>query len=341
MKVGVIGYGYWGPNLVRNLMGVEGCTVLMVSDLRPERLTTVQKHYPSITTTRSADDVFNNNEIDAVAIATPVMAHYPLIKKALLTGKHVLAEKPMTTSKAQASELIQIAVKNERTLMVDHTFLYTGAVRKIKKIIESGEIGDLQYYDSLRINLGLFQKDINVLWDLAVHDISILLHLINKKPKSVQAIGVTHTCNDIENIAYLTLHYDNGFIAHCNCSWVSPVKVRTTYIGGTKKMIVYNDLEGSEKVKVYDSGYEINTDEDLRKVLVGYRTGDVFSPKIDTKEALAEMASDFVKACTENKEPLSNWKLAYEVVNILEAAEISIKSNGSRITLRRDFGDES
>jgi predicted dehydrogenase len=337
MNVGVIGYGYWGPNLVRNLMATEGCKLRMVSDLRPERLSVVQRLYPTIETTLSAEAIFNNTDIEAVAIATPVLAHYPLIKKALENGKHVLAEKPMTTSRAQAMELIQMATKSERILMVDHTFLYTGAVRKIKQIIDSGELGDLQYYDSLRINLGLFHQDINVLWDLAAHDISILLHLIKKKPKSVQAIGVTHTSNDIENIAYLTMHYDNGFIAHCNCSWVSPVKVRTTYIGGSKKMIVYNDLDGSEKVKVYDSGYEINTDEDLRKVLIGYRTGDVYSPKIDSREALAEMTADFIMSCTTQTEPVSNWKLAYEVVNILEAAEISIKSNGSRITLRHDM----
>jgi predicted dehydrogenase len=339
MNIGVIGYGYWGPNLVRNLMATDGCTLRMVSDLRPERLSVVQRLYPTVETTLTADDIFNDSDIEAVAIATPVLAHYPLIKKALEAGKHVLAEKPMTTSRSQATELIQMANNSERILMVDHTFLYTGAVRKIKQIIDSGDLGDLQYYDSLRINLGLFHQDINVLWDLAAHDISILLHLIKKKPKSVQAIGVTHTSNDIENIAYLTLHYDNGFIAHCNCSWVSPVKVRTTYIGGSKKMIVYNDLEGSEKVKVYDSGYEVNTDEDLRKVLIGYRTGDVFSPKIDTKEALSEMTADFVKSCLTKTEPVSNWKLAYEVVNILEAAEISIKSNGSRITLRHDMSE--
>jgi predicted dehydrogenase len=221
--------------------------------------------------------------------------------------------------------------------MVDHTFLYTGAVRKIKQIISSGDLGTVQYYDSTRINLGLFQQDINVLWDLAAHDISILLHLLPDKPVSVQAAGAVHTGNGIENIAYLTLYYANGLIAHCNCSWSSPVKVRMTYIGGSKKMVVYNDLDPAEKIKVYDSGYRVKTDEDRQKVLIDYRTGDVFSPKIDAKEALAEMAADFVKAALCNAEPVSNWQLGYEVVNILEAAQISIKSNGSRITLNYDL----
>ena len=336
MNVGVIGYGYWGPNLVRNLVATDDCVVAAVSDLRTERLAAIQKLYPAIQATMSADDILDNEEIDAVAIATPVLTHFPLVKKALLRGKHVLAEKPLTTSRAQAAELVNLAVASNLTLMVDHTFLYTGAVKKIKQIIGKGELGSLQYYDSTRINLGLFQHDINVLWDLAAHDISVLLHLIPKKPVGVQAIGVAHTDNGIENIAYLTLHYSNGFIAHCNCSWSSPVKVRQTYIGGSKKMILYNDLESSEKVKVYNSGYEIKTDADRQTVLIGYRTGDVYSPNIDTKEALAEMAVDFVSACSHRTEPVSNSKLAYEVVSILEAAEISIKSNGSRINLLQE-----
>lgn len=340
MKIGIIGYGYWGPNLVRNFVAARDCSVVSISDLNPDRLALAKRLYPSIQTTTSVDDIFDNKEIDAVVISTPVRTHYPLIKKALNSGKHVLAEKPMTTSRSQAAELINLAVSKELTLMVDHTFLYTGAVKKIKDIIGKGELGTLLYYDSTRINLGLFQQDINVLWDLAVHDISILLHLIPQRPVSVQAIGVTHTKNDIENIAFLTLHYNDGLIAHCNCSWSSPVKVRTTYIGGDNKMIVYNDLDPSEKVKVYDSGYELKTDEDRRKVLVGYRTGDIFSPRIETKEALAEMAADFVRASTTKSEPLSSWRLAYEVVNVLEAAQVSIKSNGSRITLHYDMEQE-
>lgn len=333
MKVGIIGYGYWGPNLVRNFMASEGCSVDMVADSRPERLKIVERLYPAVKTTTSGEDIMHDSSIDAVVIATPIHTHYGLAREALECGKHVLVEKPMTTSRAQAVELVDLADTKGRVLMVDHTFLYTGAVNKMKQIIGMRELGDIRYYDSTRINLGLFQHDVNVLWDLATHDISILLHLIDERPTSVQAIGVTHTNNGIENIAYLTLYYDSGMIAHCNCSWSSPVKVRLTYIGGTKKMIVYNDLDGAEKVKVYDSGFEIRTDEDKRNVLVDYRTGDIYAPRIDGREALAGMAEDFIGAVTRNSQPVSNKSLGRDVVSILEAAQISIKSNGSKITL--------
>ncbi len=333
MNIGIIGYGYWGPNLVRNFSVTKDCSVKMVCDQRTERLNVVQKLYPSINVTQNKDELISNKDIDAVVIATPVSTHFPLAKQALLEKKHVLLEKPMTDSVKHAEELIDIANKNNLLLMVDHTFLYTGAIQKMKDLIFDGSIGNINYFDSTRINLGLFQSDINVIWDLATHDISILYHLIKEKPYSVQAIGISHTDNKIENIAYLTVHYSSKIIAHFNVSWASPVKIRQMLIGGDKKMIVFNDMEESEKVKIYDTGYEIKTDEDRRKILVDYRVGDVFVPKIDRKEALAGMASDFVKGILEKKEPISNWELGLDVVKVLEAAEESIKNKGKEIIL--------
>ncbi len=341
MNTGVIGYGYWGPNLVRNFMAQNDCLVTTLADSRPERLTMAQRLYPSLKTTTEPDDIITDDSIEAVVIATPVNTHYPLARAAIERGKNVLIEKPMTMSHTQATELVELAQRKGITLMVDHTFLYTGAVKKMKEIISSDGLGDVLYYDSTRINLGLFQHDVNVLWDLAPHDIAILLYLIDERPNSVQAVGVTHTGNDIENIAYLTLYYPSGIIAHCSCSWSSPVKVRTTYIGGTKKMIVYNDLEGTEKVKVYDTGFEVKSDEDKRKILIDYRTGDIYTPKVDNREALSAMAEDFIRAAAGKGEPVSNWKIGYDVVNILESAQISIKSNGSKITLLNGLGGRS
>ncbi|MFM9983748.1 MAG: Gfo/Idh/MocA family protein, partial [Flavobacteriales bacterium] len=247
VKCAIIGYGYWGPNLVRNFSSVPGAAVHTVVDLRPERLEIVRKSYPTIEVTSDIDSLWSNPEIDAVIIATPVFTHYPLAKKALEAGKHVLLEKPMTDTVAHANELIALSTANNKVLMVDHTFLYTGAVQKMKSLIESGEIGKVKYFDSTRINLGLIQQDVNVLWDLAPHDISILDYLIQETPRSVQATGVSHIHNGIENIAYLTVNYTNDFIAHFNCSWSSPVKIRMMLVGGDKKMIVFNDMEPTEK----------------------------------------------------------------------------------------------
>ena len=333
VRLGLIGYGYWGPNLVRNFHAVNNCDVKMVVDARQERLDMVSRNYPTVQST-NADDILNNPEIDAVVIATPVFAHYTLAKKALENGKHVLVEKPMTASVKEAEELIALAESKGLLLMVDHTFLYTGAVRKIKDLIDNGTIGRVQYIDSTRINLGLFQPDINVLWDLAPHDISILNFLVNDRPVSVNATGVTHTNNNIENIAYLTLNYADGFIAHFNCSWTSPVKIRMMMIGGDKKMVVYNDIEPTEKVKIYDTGYEHKTDEDKKKILVDYRAGDVYVPKLDTVEALADMAKDFITCIIENKVPVSNNKIGLDVVKILEASNESIKNKGKEVAIK-------
>ncbi len=333
MNIAIIGYGYWGPNLVRNFSAVANCKVKYVIDARTERLETVKKAYPNIEVNVLADLAMADTSVDALVIATPVFAHYALAKQALSSGKHVLIEKPMTATVAEAEELIELAKRNNLLLMVDHTFLYTGAIKKMKELIDANDLGGIQYFDSTRINLGLFQPDVNVLWDLAPHDISILLYLINSKPYSVNATGISHTNNGIENIAYLTVNYTNGFIAHFSCSWTSPVKLRTLLVGGDKKMVVFNDLEPSEKIRVYDTGYNFRTDEEKKRLLVDYRTGDVFIPKLEMKEALLGMANDFITCIQTKGVPVSNAELGLEVIKILEAAQQSIKQNGKEIKL--------
>jgi predicted dehydrogenase len=333
ISIGVIGYGYWGPNIVRNFFNTPDCTVKAVADGRPERLAVLAKTFPSIQGIAAGDDIINDPSIDAVVIATPVFTHFALAKKALLQGKHVLIEKPMTASVAEAEELIELAEQKGLILMADHTFLYTGAVMKMKELIDSGAVGAPRYFDSSRINLGLFQPDVNVLWDLAPHDISILTYLVTEMPVSINATGISHTRNNIENIAYMTVNYQSDFIAHFNCSWTSPVKVRQTLIGGDKKMIVYNDLEPSEKVRVYDTGYDHKTDQDKTRIMVDYRTGDVYIPKLSTREALAGVAADFIGSIQEKRLPLANAHLGMQVVRILEASQKSIKENGKEVKI--------
>jgi predicted dehydrogenase len=333
LRIAVIGYGYWGPNLVRNFNGLEGVEVAYVLDLREERLQVVQKSYPTVKVTTNYEDILKDTSVDAIAISTPVYTHYNLAKAGLNAGKHVLIEKPMTSTSDQAKELIELAAKNNLLLMVDHTYLYTGAVRKIKSLVADNELGNINYIDSVRINLGLFQSDINVLWDLAPHDLSIIQYVTNAQPVSVNATGVCHTNNNIENIAYLTINYDSSLIVHVTSSWSSPVKIRHMLIGGDKKMIVFNDLEPTEKVKVYDSGYNVRTDEEKRDLLIDYRHGDVYSPKISQREALFGMAKDFVSCIIEKETPDSHAELGLVVVKVLEAANESLKQNGKEIKL--------
>ena len=332
--IGVIGYGYWGPNVVRNFFSSDNCKVKSVADRREERLIMLSKNFPSINGIKNAEDIFNDNTIHAVVIATPVASHFSLAKKALEMGKHVLIEKPLTSTVAESEELINLAGQKGLTLMVDHTFLYTGAVQKMKELIDTGAVGTPLYLDSSRINLGLFQSDINVLWDLAAHDISILIYLIKEVPESVNATGISHTHNQVENIAYMTVNYSSDFIAHINCSWSSPVKVRQTLIGGDKKMILYNDLEPSEKLRVYDTGYYHTTDEEKKKILVDYRIGDIYIPKLAAEEALTGVANDFIQSIIQKKEPLSHARLGMEVVKILEASQQSIKNKGREVKIK-------
>lgn len=334
IKIGIIGYGYWGPNLVRNFSGNKNFQVAQVADSRQERLDLLQRNYPAISITTNPDDIINDPAIDAVAVATPVFTHFKLAQASLKNGKHVLLEKPMTATAKEAEDLIQLAQKKRLTLMVDHTFLYTGGVQKMKQLIDNDTIGKVKYLDSTRINLGLFQPDINVLWDLAPHDISILTYLVNEAPYSLNATGASHTKNGLENIAFLTVNFPSGMIAHFNCSWSSPVKIRLMLIGGDKKMIVFNDLEPTEKIKIYDTGYKVKTDEEKQRLLVDYRTGDIFIPKTPNTEALALMAEDFAQAILNNQIPLANFNSGLAVIKILEAANRSLKEHGKEIAIK-------
>lgn len=331
VNVAIIGYGYWGPNLVRNFNALSDAKVKKVVDLTPQRLAAVQSLYPSIEVSSSVDELWNDTSIDAVVIATPVFTHFELAKKALQAGKHVLIEKPMTDTVAHALELIDLAEQKGKLLMVDHTFLYTGAVQKMKSLVASGALGKLKYFDSTRINLGLIQQDVNVLWDLAPHDISILDYLAGYEPVSVNATGVSHIHNGIENIAYLTVNYNTDFVAHFNCSWSSPVKIRMMLLGGDDKMVVFNDMEPSEKIKVYDTAHSVTTPEEKQKVLVDYRVGDVYIPKLASTEALSGMAKDFVKCILSGGTPVASYKSGLNTVRILEAAQHSIKQRGQEV----------
>jgi predicted dehydrogenase len=334
INVAVIGCGYWGPNLIRNFMSCTETNLLWACDLDARRLDRVLAPFPSVRKTTVFSDILDDDTVEAVAIATPVGSHYPLAKAALQKGKHVLLEKPLAASVAQGRELVELADRNDLRLMCDHTFCYTGAVRKIKQMIDADELGEILYFDSIRINLGLFQGDVNVIWDLATHDLAIVDFLFpERRPFQVSAHGVAHAGNSIENIAYVTLSYPGNFIAHFHVNWLSPVKIRKTIIGGSKKMIEWNDLVPAEKIKVYDKGIEFNSREQDQKsiFMVSYRSGDIYSPQIDGTEALLLVAKEFADCITEKRQPLTDGHSALRVLRILEAAERSIKANGANV----------
>ena len=334
VNIGVIGYGYWGPNLVRNFSEIPGAKVKTVSDFNPELLAKAQARYPTIQVTTDCQDIFADSKIDAVAIATPVSTHFDLALAALQAGKHVLVEKPMTATSKQAMRLIEEAEKRNLVLMVDHTFVYTGAVRKMHDLIATNALGDIYYYDSVRVNLGLFQHDVNVLWDLAVHDLSIMNYVLPSQPYGVSATGISHVPGGSENIAYLTLFFENNLIAHINVNWLAPVKLRRTLIGGSQKMIVFDDLEPSEKVKVYDRGITINGNaENIYQMLIGYRSGDMWAPKLDMAEALRTEGLHFIRCIEQGEKPITDGETGLRVVRILEAATQSMKKQGRLIEL--------
>ncbi len=334
IKIGIIGFGNWGPKLVRNFTENNSCVVKKVADQNKDRLAMLQKIHPAIEGVMLTDEIIKDPGIDAVVIASPLHTHYELAHKALERGKHILIEKPMTSTSEQAMRLIEFAGKKQKVLMVDHTLLYTGAVQKIKELVDNGEIGKLNYFDASRINLGSFQPDVNVLWDLASHDLSILNFLYREKPVGVNATGISHTGNRVENIAYLTLKYQSGFIAHFNCSWSSPVKIRLILIGGDKKMIVFNDLEPTEKIKVHDTGYTYKLNEGKYNIHVDYHKGDIHIPKINLREALNSMTADFMSAIINKTTPVSDFNSGLEVTRILEASQTSIKNNGKEVILQ-------
>ena len=332
IRIGVIGYGYWGPNLVRNFTACGDTAVAAVCDASSARLEKVQALYPGLRTTTSSAELIADPDVDAVAIATPVDTHYELALAALQAGKHVLVEKPICSSSDQAARLIDEADKRGLVLMVDHTFVYTGAVRKMRELIDGPSFGRVRYYDSTRVNLGLFQRDVNVLWDLAVHDLSIMSYIIGDKPVAVSATG--HALpGQPEYVAFLTVFFGD-IIAHINVNWLSPVKIRRTLIGGTEQMIVYDDLETSEKIKLYDKGITVTeTPEDKRKLLISYRTGDLWSPKVAENEALAVEAEHFAACVRGEQVPITGGRAGLELVRILEAANLSMRDNGAPVSL--------
>ncbi|PMB01257.1 oxidoreductase [Fischerella thermalis CCMEE 5198] len=334
INIGVIGYGYWGPNLVRNFVETPGAQVKTVSDFKPELLAKVQARYPNIQVTTDCQDIFNDPKIDAVAIATPVSTHFDLALAALQAGKHLLVEKPMTVSSEQAMRLIEEADKRNLVLMVDHTFVYTGAVRKMRDLVVTNVIGDIYYYDSVRVNLGLFQHDVNVIWDLAVHDLSIMDYILPSQPYAVSATGMSHVPGEPENIAYLTLFFEGNLIAHIHVNWLAPVKVRRTLIGGSQRMIVYDDLEPSEKVKIYDKGITVNGNaESLYQMLIGYRAGDMWAPHLEVTEALRTEGLHFINCIQTGDRPMTDGQAGLRVVRILEAATESMKKQGQLVEL--------
>jgi predicted dehydrogenase len=334
LGIGVIGYGYWGPNLVRNFANAPDAKLIAICDLSADRLREAGRRYPFALVTQSYSDLLADPKIDAVAIATPVSSHFELAMEALKSDKHVLVEKPLSASSDQASRLIDEAAGRNLVLMVDHTFVYTGAVRKIAQLVGEGVLGEVYYYDSVRVNLGLFQHDVNVIWDLAVHDLAILDFLLPSKPVAASATGISHIPGQPENVAYITLLFDDSKIAHLHVNWLAPVKVRRTLIGGSDKMIVYDDIEPSEKVKVYDKGVTVSTgSEEVYSLLVSYRTGDMWAPKLDQTEGLQIETRHFID-CIENKtRPQTDGQAGLRVVRLLEAAEKSMRARGQLVEL--------
>ncbi len=332
INIGIIGYGYWGPNIVRNFNSLEETKVVALCDANQVAMNRARKSYPHIAATNNCNDILTSKEIDAVAVITPVSTHFELAKKALENGKHVFVEKPFTATVAQAEELIDLADKKNLTVMVDHTFIFTGAVRKIKQLINEKVLGDLYYYDSVRVNLGLFQRDVNVIWDLAPHDFAVMDYLIDEGPVAVAACGKAHV-NGMEDTAYVTVHFSNNMIAHFNVNWLSPVKVRTTLIGGEKKMLVWNDLEPDEKIKIYDKGVEVKNKEAEYKMLVNYRSGDMHAPRVEQIEALKIEAEYFVHCIKEREVPINDGRAGLRVVKMLDACNMSLGKNGQAVTL--------
>jgi predicted dehydrogenase len=332
LRLGVLGYGYWGPNIVRNFQGEERCQVVAVCDRSRKALQRVQQAYPDMVTSSDCNEFLRATDIDAVAVVTPVWTHYELAKAALENGKHVFVEKPFTCTAAQAEELIELAERKNLKIMVDHTFLFTGAVKRIRALIDDGTLGDLFYYDSTRVNLGLFQHDVNVIWDLAPHDLSIMDYLIKEKPEAVVATGERHL-NSVADVAYVTIYYPNKVIGHINVNWLSPVKVRTTLIGGERKMLVWNDLEVDEKIKVYDKGVQISGAEGRYELLVSYRSGDMWSPRVEQGEALKVEAAYFVDCILNDTKPFNDGVAGLRVVEMLEAVDRSLQQRGKIIQL--------
>ena len=332
IRIGAIGYGYWGPNVVRNLHGLDNCRVTAICDQSPAALRRASKAFSDIELTTDLTKVLTSPDIDAVAVVTPVWTHFELAKRALENGKHVFVEKPFTSTTQQAEELIELAERKHLKIMVDHTFLFTGSVRKIRQLVDDGTLGSLYYFDSIRVNLGLFQHDVNVMWDLAPHDLSIMNYIIREKPEAVVATGGRHL-NGLADVAFITVYFPSNVVAHINVNWLSPVKIRTTLIGGEKKMLVWDDLEADEKIKVYDKGVQIKNGQGLYDLLVSYRSGDVWAPKVEQTEALKVELEYFLDCIANDRTPLNDGVAGLGVVKLLEAADQSLEKRGQIIRL--------
>jgi predicted dehydrogenase len=335
VKVGVIGYGYWGPNIVRNFQALDNCDVLAICDKSQAALKRASRAYPHLPLTADFAEVLASPEIDAVAVITPVWTHFELAKAALENGKHVFVEKPFTSNSAQAEELIELADRKNLKIMVDHTFLFSGAVRKIREVVDAGKLGPLYYFDSTRVNLGLFQHDVSVVWDLAPHDLSIMDHIITEKAEAVVATGAKHL-NGHADMAFITVYFPRDIVAHINVNWLSPVKMRTTLIGGRDKMLVWNDLEADEKIKIYDKGVEMTSNQNpqgMYDLLVSYRSGDVWAPKVEQTEALKVELGYFVDCIVNDRAPINDGAAGLRIVRMLEAADQSLKDRGRHVQL--------
>ena len=332
LRVGVIGYGYWGPNIVRNISSLESCRLAAICDQNPAALKRAGRLYPGVQMTSDASEVLKSPEIDLIAVVTPVWTHFELAKTALENGKHVFVEKPFTSTSQQAEELIELAATKNLQIMVDHTFLFSGAVRKIRELVDNKTLGPLYYFDSTRVNLGLFQHDVSVVWDLAPHDLSIMDFILREKPDAVVATGAKHV-NDLADMAFITVYFPGNLIAHVNVNWLSPVKVRMTLIGGKDKMLVWNDIEPDEKIKVYDKGVDIANGQGVYDLLVSYRSGDVWAPKVEQTEALKIELGYFVECIQKGEVPVNDGAAGLRVVRLLEAAETSLNQRGKAISL--------
>jgi len=332
IRVGAIGYGYWGPNVVRNLYALDNCRVITICDQSPAALRRASKAFSDVELTTDLTQVLTSPDIDAIAVITPVWTHFELAKRALENGKHVFVEKPFTSTTQQAEELIELAERKHLKIMVDHTFLFTGSVRKIRQLVDDGTLGSLYYFDSIRVNLGLFQHDVNVMWDLAPHDLSIMNYIIREKPEAVVATGGRHL-NGLADVAFITVYFPSNVVAHINVNWLSPVKIRTTLIGGEKKMLVWDDLEADEKIKVYDKGVQIKSGQGLYDLLVSYRSGDVWAPKVEQTEALKVELEYFLDCIANDRTPINDGVAGLGVVKLLEAADQSLEKRGQIIRL--------
>jgi len=333
VNIGIVGYGYWGPNVVRNFNAVKEARVVAVCDSNTRVLDDARRMYPHFDFFSDYRDITTSSKVDVVAVITPVSTHYEIARSALQHGKHIFVEKPFTSTVKKAEALIHLAEKKKLKIMVDHTFLFTGAVKKIKELIDSDKVGDIYYYDSTRVNLGLFQHDVNVIWDLAPHDFSIMDYVIKDKPIAIQTNGIDHFKRGLVDVAYITMFFTGNIIAHFNVNWLSPVKIRTTCIGGKKKMLVWNDLEADEKIKIYDKGVDIKTKKGLYNLLVEYRSGDMWAPRTDHAEALRHEAEYFIHCINKNNIPINDGHAGLRIVKMLEASNRSLKNNGKAVKL--------